>query len=203
MQDVKDGEPLTSQKIESLGNNIKYIGPVDGHDIRTLIEYLRYCKNYNGPVILHVKTIKGKGYKKAEDDKIGIYHGVGKFDLSEGVNLNNKTLTYSQAACLAISKYLDNDKEKILAAERDCLLELGYESNLEECLELLNHKDRFARLKLLKSLNMGVSTTEELFILPTTQLTTSFETLEAYGLIDRIKNGMNLKFLKDLFTVSF
>ena len=55
-------------------------------------------------------------------------------------------------------------------------------------------------LKLLKDKNLNphyLSTTEELFILPTTQLTTSFETLEAYGLIDRIKNGMNLKFLKD------
>ena len=51
----------------------------------------------------------------------------------------------------------------------DTLLELGYESNLEECLELLNHKDRFARLKLLKSLNMGVSTTEELLTVLTTE----------------------------------
>ena len=98
----------------SLGNNIKYIGPIDGHNIRLLIEYLKYCKNYNGPVILHVKTIKGKGYKFAEDDKIGLYHGVSKFNLNDGYNNNSNDdnfISYSNLAVNAVSKYIDNNEE--------------------------------------------------------------------------------------------
>ncbi len=76
----------------------KYIGPVDGHDLEAVIEHLTLIKNYEKPVLLHVKTTKGKGYRPAEDnpDK---YHGVGTFDVRKGIQPNtDKKLSYSDVA---------------------------------------------------------------------------------------------------------
>ena len=58
---------------EQLG--YKYLGPVDGHNIEELCSSLEEAKNVRGPVIVHVCTVKGKGYKKAEDEP-HLYHGV-------------------------------------------------------------------------------------------------------------------------------
>ncbi|MCC5879739.1 MAG: 1-deoxy-D-xylulose-5-phosphate synthase [Idiomarina sp.] len=62
---------------EELGFN--YIGPVDGHDVDTLVDTLQNMRSLKGPQLLHVVTRKGKGYAPAENDPIG-YHGVPKFD---------------------------------------------------------------------------------------------------------------------------
>ncbi|MDR3281839.1 MAG: 1-deoxy-D-xylulose-5-phosphate synthase [Endomicrobium sp.] len=67
-----------------------YIGPVQGHNINTLITILENLKNMNGPVLLHVITKKGKGYAFAEDHPVK-FHGVGKFDIKSGkITQNNK-----------------------------------------------------------------------------------------------------------------
>lgn len=60
-----------------------YFGPVDGHDIRRLIEVLEVIKNLKGPVLLHIITKKGKGYEHAEKDLFG-WHAPGKFDVATG-----------------------------------------------------------------------------------------------------------------------
>ena len=65
---------------EELGFN--YIGPIDGHDMDTLVTTLRNLRNTNGPRFLHVVTRKGKGYLPAEKDPVA-YHGVGTFDPSK------------------------------------------------------------------------------------------------------------------------
>lgn len=62
---------------EELGFN--YIGPIDGHDVGTLVDTLRNMRQLKGPQLLHVVTKKGKGYAPAEQDPIG-YHAVSKFD---------------------------------------------------------------------------------------------------------------------------
>lgn len=62
---------------EELGFN--YIGPIDGHDLPTLIQTLSNLKDLQGPQFLHVVTQKGKGYSPAEADPVG-YHGVSTFD---------------------------------------------------------------------------------------------------------------------------
>ncbi|WP_445400385.1 1-deoxy-D-xylulose-5-phosphate synthase [Zobellella sp. An-6] len=62
---------------EEFGFN--YVGPIDGHDIETLVETLRNMRRLKGPQFLHVMTRKGKGYLPAEQDPIG-YHGVPRFD---------------------------------------------------------------------------------------------------------------------------
>jgi len=57
----------------------KYVGPIDGHDIKELKNTINDVKDYNGPILIHVITKKGKGYKFAEE-KPYLYHGVSKFD---------------------------------------------------------------------------------------------------------------------------
>jgi 1-deoxy-D-xylulose-5-phosphate synthase len=63
----------------------KYYGPIDGHDIKTLEKYLKMVKNLNQPTVLHVITKKGKGYKFAENDVTGAWHGVKPFDPLTGI----------------------------------------------------------------------------------------------------------------------
>ncbi len=69
-----------------------YVGPIDGHDLDVLLPILKNAKesNYNGPILIHVKTQKGKGYSFAEksDDK---YHGVTKFNVQTGVQQKSTT----------------------------------------------------------------------------------------------------------------
>lgn len=67
---------------EELGFN--YIGPIDGHDVGSLVDTLRNMRQLKGPQLLHVVTKKGKGYAPAEQDPIG-YHAVSKFDPSSNV----------------------------------------------------------------------------------------------------------------------
>ncbi len=60
--------------------DIKYIGPVDGHDLRAMEEALRQARNYEAPVIVHAITQKGKGYAPAMDDEADQFHAVGQID---------------------------------------------------------------------------------------------------------------------------
>ena len=65
------------------GLNIRYFGPIDGHDVRKLVKVLRDIKNMSGPRLLHLYTVKGKGYKPAEEDPT-IWHAPGRFDPDTG-----------------------------------------------------------------------------------------------------------------------
>ena len=80
---------------EKLG--FTYFGPVDGHDLSTLVPTLRNLRALQGPRLLHVVTRKGKGYKLAEDEPVG-YHGVGTFDPAHGLKpaKAGSGLTYTQ-----------------------------------------------------------------------------------------------------------
>ncbi len=61
----------------------RYFGPIDGHDLPLLVKTLQDLKNLKGPLMLHIATVKGKGYEPAEEDAFK-YHGVGKFDKVTG-----------------------------------------------------------------------------------------------------------------------
>lgn len=63
---------------------LDYIGPVDGHYIRHVEKALTRAKKSVRSVVVHIKTIKGKGYKYAEEDQEGLWHGVSKFDVATG-----------------------------------------------------------------------------------------------------------------------
>lgn len=61
-----------------------YLGPINGHNFNDLIEILENAKEMEGPILIHVKTLKGKGYKPAVENPSG-YHGVGPFDIKSGI----------------------------------------------------------------------------------------------------------------------
>jgi len=71
------GMVVPSTFFEELGFN--YIGPIDGHDVDSLVDTIRNMRNLKGPQLLHIATTKGKGYQAAENDPIK-YHAVPKFD---------------------------------------------------------------------------------------------------------------------------
>ncbi len=64
-----------------------YLGPVDGHDVNYLTRLLRYAKELHSPVLLHIKTVKGKGYLPAEREP-NRFHGVGPFRVEDGAPLS-------------------------------------------------------------------------------------------------------------------
>ena len=68
------------------GLNIRYFGPYDGHDVISLVRLLRALRPMTGPHLLHIKTVKGKGYDRAESDPV-VWHAPGKFDAAAGVRL--------------------------------------------------------------------------------------------------------------------
>ena len=73
---------------------IKYIGPIDGHDIKEMVRVLNALKRLNEPVVMHVVTQKGRGYMPAEQNP-SAFHGVGSFDIATGESLASKSLTYT------------------------------------------------------------------------------------------------------------
>ena len=88
------GMVMPGTLFEELG--ISYIGPIDGHDLSTLIKTLRNMHNIKGPRLLHVITKKGKGYEPAENDPCN-YHGVRPFDSKTGeMDKKSGGITYTQ-----------------------------------------------------------------------------------------------------------
>ena len=97
--------------------NLEYMGPVNGHNLKDLIRVLQVAKDHDGPVVVHVITKKGKGYEPCENDRLGIWHGVGPFDIQTGKVLkevpeNYKTWSCAIADCL---EDLANHDKDILA----------------------------------------------------------------------------------------
>ena len=88
------GMVVPATMFEEFGFN--YIGPIDGHDLESLVPTLQNLKNLKGPQFLHVVTKKGQGYKLAEADPV-LYHGPGKFNPAEGIRpATAGKLTYTQ-----------------------------------------------------------------------------------------------------------
>ncbi|WP_194713684.1 1-deoxy-D-xylulose-5-phosphate synthase [Noviherbaspirillum soli] len=82
LEEHAKGMVLPATMFEEFGFN--YIGPIDGHDLDSLVPTLQNLKQLKGPQFLHVVTKKGQGYKLAEADPV-LYHGPGKFDPAEGI----------------------------------------------------------------------------------------------------------------------
>ena len=97
-----------------------YLGPVDGHDVRGLTRLLRYAKDIAGPVLLHIRTVKGKGYPPAERNP-DAYHGVSKFCVQTGAPLRPSGASYSSAFGAALCQLAEEDRRvcAITAAMRD------------------------------------------------------------------------------------
>ncbi len=93
-----------------------YVGPIDGHDVESLVQIFENVKNSNhqGPVLIHVRTEKGKGYKPAENsgDK---YHGVSKFNVSTGEQSksSSNTPSYTKVFAETLIKHAEQDTKII------------------------------------------------------------------------------------------
>ncbi len=95
---------------EELG--LEYIGPIDGHNLEEIIDVLKIAKNLKKPVVVHAKTIKGKGYKQAE----GYYehwHGVSPFDLKTGKPLNPPTLSATKVFASSLLEIAREDEKVV------------------------------------------------------------------------------------------
>jgi 1-deoxy-D-xylulose-5-phosphate synthase len=102
---------LPSVFFEEFG--FRYYGPIDGHDVMTLIRTFEFLKTQNEPVLLHILTTKGKGYAPAleQPDK---FHGLGKFEPKTGKTSSTATPTYSELFGKTLAKFAENNN-KIVA----------------------------------------------------------------------------------------
>lgn len=92
---------------------LDYVGPLNGHDLKALIQTFESIKDHQGPIVVHVLTQKGKGYPLAEIDMEGNWHGVGPFDVASG---KMKKSGYSWSALMADALMeLAQKNEKIVA----------------------------------------------------------------------------------------
>lgn len=82
----------TSSLFENMG--FTYLGPIDGHDLDRLCNVLQWAKEQRSPVVVHVNTVKGKGYSFAEENP-GKFHGLGPFDPQTGLMKNTFRETFS------------------------------------------------------------------------------------------------------------
>jgi 1-deoxy-D-xylulose-5-phosphate synthase len=96
---------------DSLG--FTYLGPIDGHNLGLLEETLEHAKRFDTPVLLHVVTVKGKGYKPAEDNSIR-FHGVAPFEVETGAAKKKSAApTYSEVFVQALKELAAGDKRVI------------------------------------------------------------------------------------------
>lgn len=112
---MEEGLKLITPGIMFEEMGIHYIGPVDGHDLESLIEIFQKAKDLGKPVIIHAQTLKGKGYEIAEG-KEEKWHGVGPFDIKDGSsakksNVKSATEIYADALLK-----LAGNNEKIVGA---------------------------------------------------------------------------------------
>ena len=111
-KDYVKGIFVDSNWFDDLG--ITYIGPVDGHNMKEMIKIFEAAFKIDHPILIHVKTIKGKGYKPAEENP-SLYHGVGCFDLNFGAQpSSDKVLSYTDVFSKTLVKMAAKDK-KIVA----------------------------------------------------------------------------------------
>ncbi len=108
-----------------------YLGPVDGHDIEALTENIALAKEAEGPVLLHVITKKGKGYRNAEEDP-NRFHGTGPFDPTTGKLLKQpSSRSYSEIFGNKLLDLAEKDK-KIVAISAAMISATGLEPFREE-----------------------------------------------------------------------
>lgn len=96
---------------ERLG--FRYLGPVDGHNIASLINLFREVKKFHGPVLVHLLTKKGKGYAPAEKNA-SVFHGLGKFDRETGVPVKKTDVpSYTQVFGKTLVELAEQDDKLV------------------------------------------------------------------------------------------
>lgn len=105
---------LNDNFIEALG--INYIGPIDGHDVGDMERSFARCNKNKSPTVVHVLTTKGKGYKKAEVDEEGFWHGVTPFNIETGEsNISDENnSSFTKLVGKNIYNYMHEDEKAIV-----------------------------------------------------------------------------------------
>lgn len=98
---------LPSMIFEEFG--LRYYGPIDGHDLNTLVHTFEFLKKQNEPVILHILTEKGRGFEPALENP-GKFHGLGAYHIETGETEPASTPTYSQVFARTITDFARKDK---------------------------------------------------------------------------------------------
>ena len=124
---------LPSSVFENMG--FIYLGPADGHNIKEICRLLKVARDLEKPVLIHLTTVKGKGYKFAEE-KPEIFHGVSRFDLENGESGEDQSKTFASIFGETIVELAKADK-------RICAITAAMQSGtgLDDFSEL--YKDRF------------------------------------------------------------
>lgn len=104
---------------------IKYIGPIDGHDLKAMEDALRQAKSYGAPVIVHAITQKGKGYNPAIEDKADQFHAVGQINPESGLPIKNSSSTAWTSVFANEMVELGSKNEKIVAITGAMLIPVG------------------------------------------------------------------------------
>jgi 1-deoxy-D-xylulose-5-phosphate synthase len=102
--------PMRSVFFEEFG--FRYYGPIDGHDVGLLTQTFEFLKTQNEPVILHILTEKGRGYKPALDDP-GKFHGLGKYNIETGEVASASLPTYSQIFARTVTDFAKSDPKMV------------------------------------------------------------------------------------------
>jgi 1-deoxy-D-xylulose-5-phosphate synthase len=118
MERIKEGMkrlamPKVGAVFEELGFN--YFGPIDGHNLQELIDTFNQAHKVKGPVLVHVSTVKGKGYEIAEQDQVG-YHAQNPFNLATGKAIPSskpKPPAYSKVFAHTLTKLAENNPKII------------------------------------------------------------------------------------------
>jgi 1-deoxy-D-xylulose-5-phosphate synthase len=112
LEETIKGWFLRSVIFEEFG--LRYIGPIDGHDMHSLLDAMTIARNYPKPIVLHVSTQKGKGYPPAESHPEK-WHGTSGFDVTTGEALSKvKSTTYSEVFGSTLER-LAQDDDRIVA----------------------------------------------------------------------------------------
>ncbi|MFF9897787.1 1-deoxy-D-xylulose-5-phosphate synthase [Streptomyces longispororuber] len=114
---------------EDLG--LKYVGPIDGHDIEALESALARAKRFNGPVIVHCITEKGRGYEPAEQDEADHFHGIGPIHPDTGLPIAAAGMDWTSVFGEEMVK-LGREREDIVAITAAMLQPVGLKKFAEE-----------------------------------------------------------------------
>ena len=98
-------DPASNNPFHAMG--VRYVGPIDGHDVHALLYYLEHIRQLDGPTLLHIVTTKGKGYQVAESNPI-TWHGASKYDPENPVHAG-KPYQWSDAFGHAVGALAESD----------------------------------------------------------------------------------------------
>ena len=107
LRDMLKGLVIGENMFDTMG--FKYIGPVDGHNIKKLVRAIRVAREAGGPVVIHAVTKKGKGYEPAEKEP-DKFHGPGPFDVSTGMAMSAPAHTCGDETARILADIADKDK---------------------------------------------------------------------------------------------